>query len=128
MKKVTRMQILVSVISHSSSSNSSNSRHLPNRAVECGNAKDIPVRGHPAPQSRIAVHFTLVWGGHKDKDQSNHEGEAIANAEVVGLHLSELLGVKLVVEGEVDIYSHGKRPQSICWHEPKWQVSWLSEE
>lgn len=93
--------------------------YLPNRAVEGCNTHDIPFGGNPAPQSCVAVHSTPFLCGHEDECQRNYERNAIAGEEVRYLHLAKLLGVKLAVECQPDIHSHGQGPECVCGHEPE---------
>ncbi len=91
---------------------------LPNRAVESSNAEDIPVRRHPAPQSCVTVHTSLLRRRDKDEGERNNERYSVAAEQIRNLHASQPLGIELEIEGEVHVHGHSQRPEGIGRHEP----------
>lgn len=91
---------------------------IPNWTVERCNSPDIPLWRNPAPQEGVAVYSTTSRVLHKDEYKRWDQWNAIAEHKIRNLHSSESRSVELVVECEVDIDSHGERPECISRHEP----------
>lgn len=82
-------------------------RNSPNRPVEDGNAENVPLRRGPAPQRCVSKHAPLLGCADKDHGDGDDEGNPVAAQKIGYLHPSQPLSVKLKVEGEVHIHSHG---------------------